>query len=223
MTDYPTSREPTDDFWEAVYTQRAIRYWEPREVPRELLVRVIEAASKAPSGSNHQPWRFVVVTDPAKRGRIAEAVRVRAQAAASAGPGPRERARTTTDRSQRLMWEGAAGIREDLARAPVFVIPCLYQVSSPTTDPKSLLAGSSIYGAVQNLQLAARALGLGTVMTTAHNQIEDELRAELGIPAGAQPVALIPLGFPAANFGPTKRRPVEEVLLWEEWGPDAAR
>ena len=116
------------------------------------------------------------------------------------------------------MYAGAAQMFEHLENAPVFIVPCLFEVTSPATDATTLLAGSSIYGAVQNLQLAARGLGLGTVLTTAHAGVEPMLRAELGIPDNAQPVALIPLGYPAANFGPTRRKPVEEVLYWDRWG-----
>ena len=97
------------------------------------------------------------------------------------------------------------------------VIPCLYQLSSPTQDPTGLLAGSSIYGAVQNLMLAARALGLGTVMTTAHQMLDADLRNLLGIPDDAYPVALIPVGYPDANFGPTTRKGLDEILRWNGW------
>jgi nitroreductase len=70
---------------------------------------------------------------------------------------------------------------------------------------------------VQNLLLAARALGLGTVMTTANAMIEPALREVLGLPADAHPVALIPIGYPDANFGPTTRKPVGEILRWNRW------
>jgi len=71
--------------------------------------------------------------------------------------------------------------------------------------------------AVQNLMLSARALGLGTLMTTAHAMIEPNLREMLSLPDDAHPVALIPIGFAGANFGPTKRKGVDEVLRWNSW------
>src|SRR4051794_35734080 len=77
MPDYASSRTGTNDLWEAMYTQRAIRYWEDRPVPDELLRRVVEAATRAPSGSNKQPWRFLVVRDAERRRRIAVALRGR--------------------------------------------------------------------------------------------------------------------------------------------------
>ncbi len=128
-----------------------------------------------------------------------------------------EQGQTAADKTQRLMLRGAKRLFTQLDLAPVFIIPCLYQVASPTNDPNSLLAGSSIYEAVQNLLLATRALGLGAVLTTFQAGIEPELRELLALPDDTKPAALIPLGFPAANFGPTTRRPVEEVLHWERW------
>jgi nitroreductase len=198
LSDLPGGRAPTDDIWKAIYTQRAIRYWQDRPVPRELLQQVIEAASKAPSGSNTQPWIFVVVDDPAKLALIAAALRAFFENA---------------EPLQDLIEKG----QDSLERAPALVVPCLYQLSSPTPDPTSLLAGSSIYMAVQNLMLSARALGLGTVMTTAHALIEPDLRKALDLPSDAHPVALIPIGYPDANFGPTTRKGLEEILRWNAW------
>ena len=216
QTNLETGREPTDDVWEAIYTQRAIRYWEEKPVPRALLEQVIEAASKAPSGSNTQPWIFVVIDDRAKLDEIAALMRGFFEAAEpirnliSAGE-------KSEDKSERLMLKGAKQFFTKLERAPAIIIPCLYQVASPTPDPASLLAGSSIYMAVQNLMLSARALGLGTLMTTAHAMIEPNLREILSLPDDAHPVALIPIGFAGANFGPTKRKGVDEVLRWNGW------
>jgi nitroreductase len=121
------------------------------------------------------------------------------------------------DKTQRLMLRGARAFFSQLEKAPVLIIPCLYQLASPTQDPTTLTAGSSIYMAVQNLMLSARALGLGTVMTTAHGMIEPTLREATRMPDDAYPVALIPLGYPDANFGPTTRKPVSEVLRWNTW------
>ena len=109
--------------------------------------------------------------------------------------------------------------REHVASAPELIIPCLVAPTSPTKDMQSLFAGSSIYGAVQNLMLAERALGLGTVLTTFSIHIDDVLRREFGVPDDALPVAVIPLGYPdGQNFGPTTRKPVESVTFWDGWG-----
>jgi nitroreductase len=213
----PGTRSGTSDLWEAIATQRAIRRWQPRPVPDELLWRVIEAATKAPSGSNLQPWRFVVVRDAEKRAALARLLRERF----TQQPQQLERLRhaaQSAERSQRLMLRGALGLFEGLDAAPVLIVPCLYELTSPTTNANSLLAGSSIYLAVQNLLLVARALGLATVFTTLQAGIEAGLRQVLALPDDATPVALVPLGFPDADFGPTRRRPVQEVTFWDGWG-----
>ena len=204
-----------NDIWEVMFTQRAIRYWVEEPVSRELIERVIEAASKAPSGSNHQPWMFVVADrDPVKTS-LAEALRDYYE------EGPLktlvESSQKTEDSSQRLMMSGAENFFTNLRTAPAIIIPCLYKLSSPTSEMNTLIAGSSIYLAVQNMLLAARALGLGPLMTTSHSLIEEVIRDVCKIPDDAQPAALIPIGFPAVKFGPTKRKPVRDIIAWNQW------
>jgi nitroreductase len=206
---------PTNDLWEALYSQRAIRYFKPDPVPEADIRRVIEAGTRAPSGSNLQPWGFLVVRGQAMRARIAGALRERFLGNAQMR-GYIESGRQSGDRGTRLMMSGVVNIVERLDSAPVFIIPCLVNPQSPAPD--GLLAGSSIYGAVQNMMLAARGLGLGTVMTTFQQGILGELREWLAIPAEAAPVALIPMGYPAVKFGPVNRKPVDQVTHWERWG-----
>tara|TARA_A100001037_G_scaffold297562_1_gene319774 strand:+ start:2230 stop:2898 length:669 start_codon:yes stop_codon:yes gene_type:complete len=211
-----SGREPTDNIWEAMFTQRAIRYWQDKDIPRDLIEKVVESASKAPSGSNTQPWIFVVVDDPVKRRLIGESLK----SVYESNQGLQDliaAGEQTDDKTQRLMLKGAKAFFSGLGKAPAIIIPCLFKLSSPTMDPSSLLAGSSIYGAIQNLMLSARALGLGTVLTTAQAMLDNELREILGIPEEATPVALIPMGYPDANFGPTKRKPVKEIIKWNSW------
>lgn len=215
MADLPNDKDATDNLWDAMYTQRAIRYWQDKPVPRDVLEKVIESASKAPSGSNMQPWVFMVIDDEQTRATIGNALNT----VYESGPlkGMIAEGQKSGDKTQRLMLKGAQSFFSNLAKAPAIVVPCLYQLASPTPDPASLEAGSSIYMAVQNLMLSARALGLGTVMTTAHTLINDPLREALGLPDDAYPVALIPIGYPDANFGPTSRKPVAEILRWNSW------
>ena len=211
----------TNDVWETIYTQRAIRRWTDQPVPDELIWKVIEAGTKAPSGSNLQPWRFIVIKDQETRDAISAQLRQGLE-----NPGLQamiDNAIKSGTKGERLMMTGARGLFENLASAPVFIVPCIYQISSPTQDPQSLLAGSSIYQAVQNMLLAARALGLGTVMTTFQGAVDGVLRERCGIPDDAVPAAIIPMGFPNGNFGPTNRKPVDEVTNWERWDVTQAR
>lgn len=212
----PHDREPTDDIWQVLFTQRAIRYWQDRPVPRALLEQVISAASQAPSGENSQPWIFIVVDEQQQRAQIGTALRELYNRTTQLQTLFEDGAKSD-DLSQRLMLTGARAFFTSLEKAPALIIPCLYRLSSPTPDPASLLAGSSIYLAVQNALLSARALGLGTVMSTAHVMIDTALRRILSLPADAFPVALIPIGYPDANFGPTRRKDVQEILKWNTW------
>ena len=208
--------EGTADIFEAVYSQRAIRKFKEDPVSDETLRHVIEAATKAPSGTNRQPWRFLVIRDSEKRSRIAEMIRVNAEN----DPGIRDyftEGAKSDDTGRRLMFTGALSLLNHLDQAPVYIIPCLYWDDRQDPPSNNVLTGASIYGAVQNLQLVARALGLGTVLTTFQAPVLNDLRPYLGIPENALPCALIPLGYPDANFGPTRRLPVEDVLFWDTW------
>jgi|SRR5579884_990191 len=202
------------EFFEVIHTQRSIRQFKPDPVPEEAIWKILDAAIRAPSGSNTQPWAFLVVREPDKRERIAQAVRERM------GDPVQGRAEAEQmDPVRKRMRLASIAFRENVSAAPVLIIPCLVAPTSPTSDANSLFAGSSIYAAVQNLMLAARALSLGTVLTTFNIRIEDVIRREFGLPEDAKPVAVIPLGYPDhQRFGPTTRKPVESVTFWEHWG-----
>lgn len=202
----------TNDIYEVMQTQRAVRRWTDQPVPDDVIERVIRAATWAPSGSNLQPWGFVVIRDAERRELIAEAIRESFKQFGGRLPDPE----TIEDPTQRRMIRGAVQLFGDFAAAPVLIIPCLVAAQSPA--PTGLLAGSSIYPSIQNLMLAARAEGLGTVLTTPQDGIMETLRSEIGIPEEALPVAIIPMGWPAVNFGPVTRKPLEEFLHWERWG-----
>jgi nitroreductase len=199
------------EFFEVVHTQRSIRRFKPDPVPDEAIWKMLDAAIRAPSGSNSQPWSFLVVRNLAKRELIATAVRQRMP-----DPTAGRAAARPMDPARRRMRLASIAFRENVASAPVLIIPCL--VAPTAHDINSLFAGSSIYGAVQNLMLAARAQGLGTVLTTFNISIEDVSRTEFGLPEDAKPVAVIPVGYPdGQQFGPTTRKPVESLTFWDAW------
>ena len=205
------------DFFEVIYTQRSIRRFKPDTVPEEAIWKMIDAAIRGPSGSNSQPWAWLVIRDEEKKRRLADAVRARFEEGGNLQR-MRENARGIDDPTRRRMMEGAIEFFSDIAAAPVLIIPCLVNPTSPVNDMNSLFVGSSIYGAVQNLMLAARAQGLGTVLTTFNIGLEDLIRQEFGVPENARPVAVVPVGYPRdQRFGPTSRRPAEEVTYWDSW------
>jgi len=200
------------NLFEAINTNRAIRRFRSDPVPDELLQRVLDAATRAPSGTNRQNWRFLVLRDPS----------VRAAIGALYGQGFREvytpeRIAQAPAGQQARVLGSAAYLAEHMGdEAPVLILACLE--NTPGSPPPSQSGGASIYPSVQNLMLAARALGLGTCLTTLHIRHEAEVKTLLGIPDHVDTYALIPLGWPAAPFGPLTRRPIEEVTFFDRWG-----
>lgn len=192
--------------FEAMRTQRAIRYFKPDPVPRDVLERLLEAATKAPSGTNRQMWHFVIVQDAELRGKLADVYR-------RAGRNALPRLQWLQDANPRIL-RSATHLIERLDDAPALLLACIEHDGAT-----NLTTGSSIYPAVQNILLAARGLGLGSVLTTFHKQYEDEVREMLGIPDNVETAALLPIGYPAdgAGYGPTRRKPLDEVAHWDEW------
>ena len=192
--------------FEAIYTQRAIRYIKPDPVPDELINRLLEAGVKAPTGGARQMWRFVVIKDEETRNKLGDIYRM--------GPGSLTTGEMTPQ--QRRVHRGAQHFREHLQEAPVFILCCIQRYSAPV----GIGLGASIYPAVQNILLAARGLGLASLLTTNHKQHEDEVKELLGIPEDVETAALLPIGYPAegSRYGPTTRKPLSEVVFDERWG-----
>jgi nitroreductase len=203
------------DVFEVIGTQRAMRRLKPDAVPEELIKKLIWAATRAPSGGNTQPWRFLVVTDTEKRKQIAELYLEGWTRYVKAGytdraPAVSPEAQAAAERTLR----SAQYLADHLHEVPVHIIPCTWKLEVNT----GIASGSSIYPAIQNLMLAARALGLGTALTTIHRWNEDKVKEVLGIPESAETAALIPVGWPKGKFGAGPRLPVEAVTYWDEWG-----
>ena len=153
--------KPVTDVHELFRHQRAIRSFTDEDVPDELVNRVLTAAIHGPSGSNTQPWHFIVIRDPAVKQAISEAY---------------DEARAAAYRDRPPV---AAGPRQPLSAAPVLIVAC---VDTPASGQAGFQTGASIYPSVQNLMLAARALGLGTVLTTLHRRRKARIHEILGIP-----------------------------------------
>jgi len=206
------------DFFEVAHTQRSIRHFKPDPVPEDILWKLLDTAIRAPSSANIQSWIWLVIRDEGKRKAIAQTLRARADASGNLER-MRERAAKEQDPTNRRIFRGAAEFMADVSNAPVFIIPCLYGANTPAANQRTLGGGSSIFGAVQNLMLAARAEGLGTVFTGFQSGIEDYLRAEFHLPEGAVPTCFIPVGYPdGQRFGPTTRKPIDTVTYWDDWG-----
>jgi len=207
---------------EGIATTRAIRRYRDEPVPTDVLQTILFAATRAPSGSNRQPFRFVVLRDgpnahAAKR-LVGEAARrlwggKRDADAYDSGSGADDN--SPKARMARTMQHYV----DEFERVPVLILPCLVRYRAPTPTE-----GASVYPACQNLLLAARALGYGGAFTSWNVAVDDELRAVLGIPEGTLIAGAITLGKPEGNHGPVRRRPLAELIYEEQWGeaPDWA-
>ena len=191
------------DVFEAMRTTRAMRRLDPgRAVSREDIWTIVEMATKAATGGNSQPVRWVVVEDGEKRRRLGDVYR---ECWAQVGALYRQRTAPDDTRTNRML-TSADHLGEHMGESPVIIIP-----ASRAGDPASVFPG------VQNLFLAARALGLGTTLTTVHRLKEDDVRAVLGMPDDVQTWAMIPVGYPTGRWGEAARRPVEEITYWDGW------
>jgi nitroreductase len=185
-----------------------------RPVERQVILDCVALSQQAPTASNTQNWRWVVVTDPEKRAAIADVYRKGAPAIASA-----RAATPDEDRQTQRVYDSAGYLIEHLHRVPVFVIPCLLG-RLPAAAPHGLLAASygSIFGAMWSFQLALRSRGLGTVLTTLHLFHEAEVAEVLGIPEDAVQCALLPVAYTkGTDFKPARRPAPEEVTFWNGW------
>ena len=203
---------------EGMATTRSIRRFHSDPIPNDLLRSVLKAATWAPSGSNMQNCRLLVVRDSEKRRQIGQFYR-----AAFDEYYPRERLASETDPSRKRLMSGSMYLADHLStEPPVLIFFCRDPGATTVPQPgmQDWARGASIYPAVQNLLLAARASGLGGCLTTLHLRHHAEIKILLGVPDGVDLFALVPLGYPRDKFGPLRRRPIEEVSYLDTWGKD---
>jgi nitroreductase len=177
-----------------------------RPVARDVLIECLELATQAPTGSNAETWRFVVVTDPDVRAALA-AIFKRAQRPKDVPPPP-----APADALERIK-DSVAYLREHIDQVPAFVVPCVEATGGAAGWPPS------IYPAVWSFMLALRSRGLGSVLTTVHLFRKEEAATLLGIPDGYVQACLLPVAyFTGDDFKPAHRRPIAEVAFSNRWG-----
>jgi nitroreductase len=201
------------DFFDVVTTQRAVRRLKPDPIPDAALRQIMDAAICAPSGGNRQGWSFLVIRDAATRARLGELYR-EAWAELMKTPYYSGVQSAPPDSREGKMLASARHLSEHLGEAPVLVLACIGTDGATPT----LTTGASIYPAAQNIMLAARALGIGSCITTIHRYRDAQVKELLGIPPDVETAALIPLGYPLGRFGRPPRRPVAEVAHADRWG-----
>jgi nitroreductase len=212
---FQPTQQPSDDLWEVLYTTRAIRRIKPDPVPDELVYRLLDAAIRAPSGGNQQGWRFLVIRDRQTKERLGELYRECIAALFASGYGQAPPGVTPTPaqvEAAEKIRRSAQYLATHFAEVPVYVLGCIRAAANA-----GITAGASIYPAIWSLQLAARALGLGSTLTTVHRMREAQVKELLGVPDGFETAALIPIGYPRGTFAPGPRQPVEAVSFLDRW------
>jgi nitroreductase len=206
---------------EAMTTQRAVRRVLPDPVDDEIVLRCIELALKAPTGSNGQNWEFVVVKDPGVKAALAARYRQAWRLYGAMG-----RRATRGDETMAKILRAVEWQVDNFEDIPVLVVACLRGSRVPLV-PTPPIAVSSYYGSifpsVQNLLLAARAMGLGASLITLPLWSTTSARRTLGLPVSVQPACIVPLGWPRGRYGPTTRRPVGDVVHLDRFGNRAFR
>lgn len=200
---------------EGLASTRAIRRYRDEPVPPEVLRAILYSATRAPTGSNRQPFRFLVLTDGPKAVRakalIGEGAR-KVWAAKSERDGYRTGSGRADGTPKARMARTMQEFVDHLDRVPALILPCLVRYRAPNPGE-----GGSIYPACQNILLAARALGYGGVLSGFHHVVEAELRELLDVPDQAFMAATITLGKPVGGHGPVRRRPISELVYAEGW------
>ena len=203
--------------FEIIHSTRSMRRFKTDPVPMELLWQVLDAGTRAPSGQNTQPWRFLLIREAAGKQFIGSRyLDVFNRSFAERRPAADDKSREA--RGMRA----AIQLAETMHEVPALLLVCgvrdwPFAVAPEHRVGKAPPSYGSVYPCVQNILLACRALGLGATLTTMHQLFEDELHEHFGIPQDYGVVALIPIGYPQGNFGPVRRQPVAEVTSLEHW------
>lgn len=212
----PGDRAEVVGLLEGLATTRAIRRYTDEPVPEDALRDILFAATRAPSGSNRQPFRFLVLTD-SEVAREAKSIIARGARAVwnskRSDDGYDQGSGSVPDSPKARMARTMQEYVDNFERVPVLVLACLVRYREPNP-----LEGASVYPACQNLLLAARALGYGGVLTGFHSFVDAELRELLAIPDGTLIAASITLGRPVGHHGPVRRAPIADLVYGDRWG-----
>jgi nitroreductase len=193
-----------------------------RPVPDQIIRDCLELTLQAPTGSNKQGWRWIVVTDAAKRAALADIYR---EGAGTYLTESQKKAEAAGKAQDGRVYSSAQYLADNLQDAPVHVIPCIRVDHLPPNPPQRVWAGlmGSIMPAVWSFQLALRSRGLGSTLTTLHLSNGEKAAELLGIPEGIMQVGLLPVAYTIGDdFKPAKRPPLDDVLHWNTWDGEQA-
>ena len=210
-----------DALYELMSTTRSIRRIKDTPIPSDVLQRVLQAAVWAPSGGNRQPWRMIVCTERDVKQRLSD---IYVDEWASYVDFNMAQVKNAPEEIQQRVASGLSvgtQLAASLADVPAVVIftfdPNMVYVTDNNLGRTPVVGGGSLYPAVQNLLLAARAEGLGGVLTTLVAAREKDLRDLLGFPEGWGVYAMVPLGYPKGSHGPLRREPLDKMAHFNHW------
>jgi nitroreductase len=202
--------------FDTMYNCRAMRRLNTKIVPEELLRELISAANQAPSGSNTQGARWIVVRDPQIKQRLADLNRQGVETyLAPLIDNPGSLSHQSSDKRKRMV-DAVVWQKEHMHEIPALIIACM-DFGAPATNDMIARGNGSIWPGIQNLLLAARALELGAAPTTLALNDRKAVADVLNLPDSMAAYALIPVGYPLGTFGPVTRKPLEEILRFDRW------
>lgn len=202
----------SDDFSlnEAIYNCRAMRRIKSDAVPEDLLLKLIDAANQAPSGSNSQNARWIVVTDPAVKQQLADQNRLHAAPYIAA-----DLEKPSSPKLKRML-DAVVWQMENMQHIPALIVAC-FDYPEPVEGLGIYRQAGSVWPGIQNLLLTARSLGLGAAPTTLALRDQAAVREILRLPETFAALCLIPVGYPMGNFGPVVRRPLQDIMAFNGW------
>ena len=195
---------------DAIHNCRAMRRLKSDEVPEELLIQLVDAANQAPSGSNSQKARWVVVRDAAVKKQLADLNRLHAE------PYIRPNLENPESEKQKRMLDAVVWQMAHMHEIPALIVAC-FDYPDKVEGLGVYRSAGSVWPGIQNLLLTARALGLGAAPTTLALRDQDAVRAALKLPETFAALCLIPVGYPMGRFGPVSRKPVSEIMRFDHW------
>ena len=200
--------------FDVMYNCRAMRRLDTREVPEADLLKLVDTANQAASGGNQQKGRWLIVRDPAQKKAIADLNHEVSHDFVQARIDRGETLPHHDQQSRARMLDSVLYLAEHMHTYPALIVACLEFDERP--ENIASMSGS-IWPGIQNLLLAARAMGLGALPTTYAINRREAFEAILELPETMAAYALIPVGYPLGNFGPVTRRPVEEIVRFDRW------
>ncbi len=195
---------------EAMYNCRAMRRLESREVPEADLIQLIDAANQAPSGSNTQNARWVVVRDASQKQKLADLNRKHAEPYIAP-----QRTNPPNEKHKRLL-DAVVWQMDHMHEIPALIVAC-FDYPEKVEGLGVYRSAGSVWPGIQNLLLSARALGLGAAPTTLALRDQDAVREVLNLPETFAALCLIPVGYPKGKFGPVSRKPVADTMRFDRW------